>query len=585
MATRKIKNAKDLVTDELIYFKSHAQATFMSDGTTVEDKINGLQNGGGNLDLSKYVQKTELSSVATSGSYNDLSNKPTIPTKTSDLTNDSNFGKVATFEWDGATMSGTLSQDKYNEIAAANIVYIKIGDNITQFNKDVNEAGVIELSLTTFGEPFPVIGETSFTINTNRDYAVSTNFIDIPTKSSDLDDGANLLKSDNIKTVNGEDIVKGTDGVTDIKTQLAYAEYTGTATAAVVTTKYGYFPTTLVEGASVAVKFEGSLTYITTLDVNGTGAKNVYYKGNSLSSGTINRYNTYLFVYDGSYYRIVGIDTDTHYTAKNVVTSSSTSKSNATATNGNVRLNLIENSAVRSTHKIVGTGATTVTSDSSGNITIDTPIKTINGESIVGSGDITIEGGGGSAAYPEVDGEDYRDDVHIIPEYIVYAMQPNKFYVFPECVVLDIQFDPNPPSGIANEYLFQFTSGSTPTTLRLTDDIKWANDEAPVIEANKIYQISILKGLGSVMSWDNAPTLIDNKVTVSISGTKYLVSLQYAAASDIVVKVRTVDGLKSVNVLSGEVSKTASSLGPMVDSDAYIESITPIVDNKYNYIW
>lgn len=32
-----------------------------------------------------------LSTVATSGSYNDLSNKPTIPSKTSDLTNDSGF--------------------------------------------------------------------------------------------------------------------------------------------------------------------------------------------------------------------------------------------------------------------------------------------------------------------------------------------------------------------------------------------------------------------------------------------------------------------------------------------------------------
>jgi len=32
-----------------------------------------------------------LSNVATSGSYNDLSNKPTIPSKTSDLTNDSGF--------------------------------------------------------------------------------------------------------------------------------------------------------------------------------------------------------------------------------------------------------------------------------------------------------------------------------------------------------------------------------------------------------------------------------------------------------------------------------------------------------------
>ena len=41
--------------------------------------------------LSGYVQSSSLSTVATSGSYNDLEDKPTIPTKVSDLTNDSGF--------------------------------------------------------------------------------------------------------------------------------------------------------------------------------------------------------------------------------------------------------------------------------------------------------------------------------------------------------------------------------------------------------------------------------------------------------------------------------------------------------------
>lgn len=41
------------------------------------------------LDLK--ADSADLSEVATSGSYNDLSNKPTIPTKTSDLQNDSGF--------------------------------------------------------------------------------------------------------------------------------------------------------------------------------------------------------------------------------------------------------------------------------------------------------------------------------------------------------------------------------------------------------------------------------------------------------------------------------------------------------------
>lgn len=39
MATRKIKDAKDLLTNELIYFKGHAKATYMSDGRTVEEAV------------------------------------------------------------------------------------------------------------------------------------------------------------------------------------------------------------------------------------------------------------------------------------------------------------------------------------------------------------------------------------------------------------------------------------------------------------------------------------------------------------------------------------------------------------------
>ena len=42
-------------------------------------------------DISGKADKSDLASVATSGSYNDLTNKPDIPSKTSDLTNDSGF--------------------------------------------------------------------------------------------------------------------------------------------------------------------------------------------------------------------------------------------------------------------------------------------------------------------------------------------------------------------------------------------------------------------------------------------------------------------------------------------------------------
>lgn len=63
MSTRKIKDAKDLSTNELIYFKGHAQATYMSDGRTVEEAVNsasGGSGGGGSIDTSNFATKDEL---------------------------------------------------------------------------------------------------------------------------------------------------------------------------------------------------------------------------------------------------------------------------------------------------------------------------------------------------------------------------------------------------------------------------------------------------------------------------------------------------------------------------------------------
>ena len=192
---------------------------------------------------------------------------------------------------------------------------------------------------------------------------------------------------------------------------------------------------------------------------------------------------------------------------------------------------------------------------------------------------IAISGGGGSSS-----GSGAYSEVNHGTSDTTFTLTPNTFHVWEEVTSLTLTLG-SETAGVANEFLFQFTSGATATTLTLPDDIKWANDSAPTIAENKIYQVSILKGMASVLEFDNAPSVVENKVTVSISGTKYLVSLQYAAASDIVVKVRTVDGPISVSIPSGEISKSASPMGPMVDSGAYIESITPAVDTTYNYTW
>ena len=59
MANRIIKDAKDTKSNELIYFRGHAKATYMSDGRTVEDAINSVGTGGG-ADMSNYYTKAQI---------------------------------------------------------------------------------------------------------------------------------------------------------------------------------------------------------------------------------------------------------------------------------------------------------------------------------------------------------------------------------------------------------------------------------------------------------------------------------------------------------------------------------------------
>lgn len=200
-----------------------------------------------------------------------------------------------------------------------------------------------------------------------------------------------------------------------------------------------------------------------------------------------------------------------------------------------------------------------------------TNIKTINGNSILGSGDITISGGSSSgSAYSEVS--------HGTAD-TTFELTPNTFHVWDEVTELDLSLGAE-TAGVANEYLFQFTSGSTATTLSLPDDIKWANDDAPTIETDKIYQISILKGLGSVLEWNIPKVLIDNLCTYNGRTT---VTFQYPVASDVTVYIgNSVGMLTEVPVSAGE---TTGTLGTFPEPGSGIYSISPTRDGSYNYIF
>ena len=80
-------------------------------------------------------------------------------------------------------------------------------------------------------------------------------------------------------------------------------------------------------------------------------------------------------------------------------------------------------------------------------------------------------------------------------------INPNTFYKFGEVASLNITLASITDNTIYNEFMFEFVSGSTATTLTLPDTIKWL--ETPTIESNKIYQCSIVDNIGVLLGVSN----------------------------------------------------------------------------------
>lgn len=90
---------------------------------------------------------------------------------------------------------------------------------------------------------------------------------------------------------------------------------TAAATAAKTVALTGF---TLTVGARITIKFTVTNTVASpTLNVNGTGAKPIYYRGSAIYAGLLAANRTYEFVYDGTSYNLVGdINTDSNTDTK-----------------------------------------------------------------------------------------------------------------------------------------------------------------------------------------------------------------------------------------------------------------------------
>lgn len=73
-----------------------------------------------------------------------------------------------------------------------------------------------------------------------------------------------------------------------------------------------------------------------------------------------------------------------------------------------------------------------------------------------------------------------------------FELTPNVFHVWGEVTGLTLTLG-SEILGVVNEYMFQFTSGTTATSLNLPDTVKYVNSN--LIEPNKTYQVSIVNNL------------------------------------------------------------------------------------------
>ena len=204
--------------------------------------------------MSYIKNKPELSSVATSGNYDDLINKPTIPSKTSELTNDSNFlieSNLKTINGESIVGEGNLeiqgggsgrntwygSQSQFDALTDSELdqntdYYIsglipwedvahpyiptKVGDlqndkEYTPLNQVRKE---IENSIRVYDKRIQYVSEEEFnamdqagSLRDGITYFIEGEYV-IPTKTSELiNDSGFLTEHQPIKTINGESLI------------------------------------------------------------------------------------------------------------------------------------------------------------------------------------------------------------------------------------------------------------------------------------------------------------------------------------------------------------------------------------------
>ena len=152
---------------------------------------------------------------------------------------------------------------------------------------------------------------------------------------------------------------------------------------------------------------------------------------------------------------------------------------------------------------VVPTKLSELENDSGYAKTTEIPDKLPNPQKLTFTGGVTAEYDGSGAVtvtIPESGGSGGTVRIEKESTDTTVELEPNKLYVFPEMTELSVTLAEPSDTGIVSEYHFVFQSGSTATTLTIPDTIKIPSGFT--VDANKIYEISIMEGCLCSQSWE-----------------------------------------------------------------------------------
>jgi hypothetical protein len=164
------------------------------------------------------------------------------------------------------------------------------------------------------------------------------------------------------------------------------------------------------------------------------------------------------------------------------------SNADAAASSANNAAELAENAAANVKDGVgIKSVEQTTTSAESGGMNVVTVTKTDNSKSTFE----VVNGKGEFDGIQNVSGAD-----------ITMELQPNILYVFGEVTSLSLTLATPSDTTRVNEYMFQFTSGTTATTLTLPSTVKWIGSNG--VAASMVYQVSIVNNLAVMGGTSNA---------------------------------------------------------------------------------